>query len=83
MKNLIIIGLIAAAGYYFYTKGSTCTTEDDVMEKTFEMMREFKNSSAMTSEKKAMQLMAKLENIGSNSSPQETCDAMDELMAEL
>ncbi len=43
MKNLIIIGIIAASGYYFYNQGSTCTTVDDVMEKTFEMIREFKN----------------------------------------
>ncbi len=30
-----------------------------------------------------MQLMAKLENISSNSSHQETCDAMDQLIDEL
>ena len=82
MKNLIIIGLIAAAGYYFYNNGSTCNTEDDVMEKYFELIRDMKSSSIGNDPRKIQNLMLKFESLKNNNDYQATCDVIDEIMDE-
>lgn len=95
MRDLIIIVLILAAGYFFYNKNSSktiCITADDVGKKFLQLMKHIETSSGTldiaTDPQKLLSLEQKinslnLENLGNSNDFQAKCDAMDELMDEI
>jgi len=86
MKNLIIIGIIAIAAYYYIQSNTTCTTQQDVMDKAAEMERIVRSKGRNLSVSKAEAIINKVKDFKVLSAANEfqaTCDIMQEIMDEL
>ena len=90
MKNLIIIGLIAAAGYYYFnTSRKPCETIGDVKDRAYELSKAFIHAStAKDSKLNAESLMRKIKNLESMKKEgfpniSRSCELIDEMMNEL
>ncbi len=87
MKNLIIIIIIAAIGYYFLNnRKSQCETIEDVKNKGLELTQAFIHAATAKDPKISadtlMQKIKKVEIMKENGFPniQESCAAMDEII---
>jgi hypothetical protein len=84
MKAILIIGIIAGIGYYYFFKHDRCTTKEDLQAKAIEMTEKFQGLVATGDLNKIMALtsqMDKLKALADSTDIQGACNAMDDLMA--
>jgi hypothetical protein len=83
MKVLILIIIIAAAGYFYMYQTSRCNSKEDVFDKSIELIDHINKNKKDLSINKIEAMMSKMASIKALTDKQEACNAMDDMMDEL
>jgi hypothetical protein len=83
MKTIIFILLIVAAGYFYFYQTSKCSSKEDVLDKSIELIDHINKNKKDISFNKLEAMLSKIASIKALTDQQEACNAMDDMMDEL